>query len=213
MTRPAVYLIRMLIFLAAVAVLTVFLSSALIVAFSTNPLLNALIAFVLLLGIGWNLRQVVRLTPEVRWAETFQQSRTRLAALPPPILLAPMASMLATRGGEGADGHDRFTLSAPAMRSLLDSLASRLDESRELSRYMTGLLIFLGLLGTFWGLLLTVGAVAAVINGMSVGSGDINALFDQLKSGLGAAVAGAWGRRFPAPCSGWRGRWCWASWI
>jgi hypothetical protein len=190
MTRPAVYLIRMLVFLAAVAVLTVFLSSALITAFTTNPLLNALIATVLFIGIGWNLRQVVRLTPEVRWAETFQQSRTRLAALPPPVLLAPMASMLATRGGKSADGHDRFTLSAPAMRSLLDSLASRLDESRELSRYMTGLLIFLGLLGTFWGLLLTVGAVAAVINGMSVGSGDINALFDQLKSGLAKPLQG-----------------------
>jgi hypothetical protein len=190
MTRPGVYLVRMLVFLAAVVVLTIFLSSALVTAFSTNPLLNALIAFVLLLGIGWNIRQVVRLTPEVRWAETFQQSRSRLAALPPPMLLAPMASMLATRGGKGADGHDRFTLSAPAMRSLLDSLASRLDESRELSRYMTGLLIFLGLLGTFWGLLLTVGAVAAVINGMSVGSGDINALFDQLKSGLAKPLQG-----------------------
>ena len=190
MTRPAVYLIRMLVFLAAVAVLAVFLSSALLVAFATNPLLNALIAFVLLIGIGWNIYQVVRLTPEVRWAETFQQSRTRLAALPPPVLLAPMASMLATRGGKGPDGHDRFTLSAPTMRSLLDSLASRLDESRELSRYMTGLLIFLGLLGTFWGLLLTVGAVAAVINGMSVGSGDINALFDQLKSGLAKPLQG-----------------------
>ena len=73
MTRPAVYLLRMLVFLAAVAVLTVFLSSALITAFSTNPLLNALIALVLLLGIGWNIRQVVRLTPEVGWVETLQQ--------------------------------------------------------------------------------------------------------------------------------------------
>ena len=189
MTRPAIYLVRMLVFLAAVAVVAGFLSSALIIAFSTNLLLNALIALVLFIGIAWNVRQVVRLTPEVRWAETFQQSRTRLAALPPPVLLAPMASMLATRSKTG-EGQDRFTLSAPAMRGLLDSLASRLDESRELSRYMTGLLIFLGLLGTFWGLLLTVGAVAAVINGMSVGSGDINALFDQLKSGLAKPLQG-----------------------
>ena len=189
MTRPSAYLIRMVAFLVAVLVIAIFLSSALVVAFVTNPLLNALIAFVLLLGIAWNLRQVVRLTPEVRWAETFQQSRSRLAGLPPPVLLAPMASMLASRSAK-TTGNDRFTLSAPAMRSLLDSLASRLDESRELSRYMTGLLIFLGLLGTFWGLLLTVGAVAAVINGMSVGSGDINALFDQLKSGLARPLQG-----------------------
>ena len=189
MTRPAIYLIRMVLFLVAVAVVTAILSPALVTAFETNPLLNALIALVLAVGIFWNIRQVVRLTPEVRWAETFQQSRTRLAGLPSPVLLAPMASMLASRSAKGT-GNDRFTLSAPAMRSLLDSLASRLDESRELSRYMTGLLIFLGLLGTFWGLLLTVGAVAAVINGMSVGSGDINALFDQLKSGLARPLQG-----------------------
>ena len=191
MTRPSAYLIRMAVFLVAVAVIAVVLSAALVTAFATNPLLNALIACVLAIGIAWNLRQVIRLTPEVRWAETFQQSRARLAGLPAPVLLAPMASMLSSRSAKATGaGNDRFTLSAPAMRSLLDSLASRLDESRELSRYMTGLLIFLGLLGTFWGLLLTVGAVANVINGMSVGSGDINALFDQLKSGLARPLQG-----------------------
>ena len=190
MTRPTIYLIRMLVFLVAVLVVAALLSHALIIAFDNNPLLNGLIFLVLLLGILWNLRQVLRLTPEVNWVETFQQSRTRLAALPAPRLLAPMATMLATRTGRGRDGQERFTLSAPAMRSLLDSIASRLDESRELSRYMTGLLIFLGLLGTFWGLLLTVGAVSDVIAGMSVGSGDINALFDQLKSGLARPLHG-----------------------
>ena len=126
----------------------------------------------------------------VHWLETFQTARAQLAALPPPRLLAPMASMLAARQAKTREGQDRFTLSAPAMRSLLDSLSSRLDESRELSRYMTGLLIFLGLLGTFWGLLLTVGSVSEVISGMSVGSGDLNALFEQLKSGLGRPLKG-----------------------
>jgi len=190
MTRPKVYLVRMLGFLLAVIVLTVLLSGALINAFSSNPALNGLIFLVLLIGIGWNLLQVTRLTPEVHWLETFQKSRARLATLPPPRLLAPMASMLAARQAKSREGQDRFTLSAPAMRSLLDSLASRLDESRELSRYMTGLLIFLGLLGTFWGLLLTVSAIADVIGGMSVGSGDINALFEQLKTGLGRPLKG-----------------------
>ncbi len=190
MTRPKIYLVRMLGFLLAVIVLTVLLSGALINAFSSNPALNGLIFLVLLIGIGWNLLQVTRLTPEVHWLETFQKSRARLATLPPPRLLAPMASMLAARQAKSREGQDRFTLSAPAMRSLLDSLASRLDESRELSRYMTGLLIFLGLLGTFWGLLLTVSAIADVIGGMSVGSGDINALFEQLKTGLGRPLKG-----------------------
>ncbi len=189
MTRPTTFLVRMVLFLAAVLVAAAVLSPVLLVAFANNPVLNGLIVVVLLLGVSWNLRQVLRLSPEVRWLETFQQSRPRLAALPPPKLLAPMASMLASRG-RNRDGEDRFTLSAPAMRSLLDSLASRLDESRELSRYMTGLLIFLGLLGTFWGLLLTIGSVADVINAMSVGNGDVNLLFDQLKSGLSRPLHG-----------------------
>ena len=190
MTRPNTYLVRMVVFLVAVLVVAGLLSSALITAFSSNPLLNSLIFVVLLIGVGWNVTQVSRLQPEVHWLETFQTARTQLAALPPPRLLAPMASMLSARQAKGRDGNDRFTLSAPAMRSLLDSLQSRLDESRELSRYMTGLLIFLGLLGTFWGLLLTVASVSDVIGGMSVGSGDLNALFEQLKSGLARPLRG-----------------------
>ena len=190
MTRPNTYLIRMAAFLAAVLLVALLLSGALVTAFESNPLLNTLILLVLLVGIAWNVLQVSRLGPEVHWLETFQKARTQLAALPAPRLLAPMASMLAARQAKSREGQDRFTLSAPAMRSLLDSLSSRLDESRELSRYMTGLLIFLGLLGTFWGLLLTVASVSDVISGMSVGSGDLNALFEQLKSGLGRPLKG-----------------------
>ncbi len=189
MTRPLLYLFRMLIFLAAVIVVVVLLSGALLAAFDANPLLNSLILLVGLLGVAWNIRQVTRLAPEVAWVEAFRRSRASLSALPAPRLLAPMASMLAARG-KGRDPDERFTLSAPAMRSLLDTIASRLDESRELSRYMTGLLIFLGLLGTFWGLLLTVHSVGDVITGMSVGSGDINALFEQLKTGLSQPLRG-----------------------
>ncbi len=190
MTHPTQYLYRMLVFLLAVAALGFLLNDALIVAFNANPLLNGLILAVLALGISWNIRQVTRLRREVTWLETFQQARQRIAGIPAPRLLAPMASMLASRAGKTKDGHERFTLSAPATRSLLDTIASRLDESRELSRYTTGLLIFLGLLGTFWGLLLTVRSVSDVITGMSVGSGDINALFEQLKSGLAQPLKG-----------------------
>ena len=134
--------------------------------------------------------QVFRLSPEVVWLETFQRARNRIAAAPAPRLLAPIAAMLAARTAKGRDGQERFTISAQVMRSMLDSIASRLDESRELSRYMVGLLIFLGLLGTFWGLLLTVSSVGDVINSMSVGSGDINALFEQLKGGLAKPLKG-----------------------
>jgi hypothetical protein len=179
----------MLIFLAAVLAVGIFLIPKLRIFFASNPALNAFNFFVLLLGILWNLRQVQRLEPEVAWVGDYQRSRQRLSGLTPPKLLAPMARMLASRA-EAAGREGRVTLSAQANRSLLDGIGSRLDESRELSRYATALMIFLGLLGTFWGLLKTVSAVADVIQGMSVGGGDINAVFDQLKSGLAGPLAG-----------------------
>ncbi|MCC6717489.1 MAG: flagellar motor protein MotA [Acetobacteraceae bacterium] len=208
MTRPTKFLFRMIVFLVLVAGVTALLSGELFVAFTANPLLNGVIAAVLAGGVLWNIRQVVRLTPEVTWLETFQRNRPSLAALPTPKLLSPLVSMLAARdarridrtAGDGA----RFTISAQAMRSMLDTIASRLDESRELSRYMISLLIFLGLLGTFWGLLLTIAAVADVIGGMSVGSGDINALFEQLKVGLGKPLRGM-GTAFSASMLGLAG--------
>jgi biopolymer transport protein ExbB/TolQ len=209
MTRPTMYLLRMLIFLALVLAVAALLSAFLVTAFTNNPALNGLIFAILLGGIGWNLRQVQRLGPEVAWAEAFQRNRSRLPEQPAPKLLAPMASMLASRTArprdtKSRDGRESLSLSAPAMRSLLDSISSRLDESRELSRYMTALLIFLGLLGTFWGLLRTVSAVGDVIGGMSVGSGDVNALFEQLKSGLQQPLHGM-GTAFSASMFGLAG--------
>ncbi|HYF06692.1 MAG TPA: flagellar motor protein MotA [Acetobacteraceae bacterium] len=184
MTRPTTYLWRMLLFLGAVGLVVWLLSDQLVQAFGANPVLNAVILAVLAAGIVWNLRQVIGLRAEAAWVEGFRQPKPGEAVPAAPRLLAPMASMLSVRR------HDRFSLSALAMRSVLDGIASRLDESRELSRYMTGLLIFLGLLGTFWGLLETIGAVADVIGGMSVGSGDLNQLFNQLKEGLSRPLAG-----------------------
>ena len=190
MTRPTQYILRMVLFLVVIGIVAGLLARALVTAFNNNVLLNSFILLVLAVGITWNLLQVIRLSPEVTWLQTFNRARAGVASLPQPRLLAPMASMLASKGGRNRDGHDRLTLSAPAMRSLLDTISSRLDENRELSRYMVGLLIFLGLLGTFWGLLLTVSSVSDVINGMSVGSGDINTLFDQLKAGLARPLRG-----------------------
>ena len=204
MTKPTLYLLRMLIFLLVVAAIVVALSGALITAFASNPILNSVIVLVMLCGVFWNITQVTRLTPEVNWVEAFQTARNRLATIAAPRLLAPMASMLVARQSKGREGTDRFTLSAPAMRSLLDGLDSRLSEGREISRYLTGLLIFLGLLGTFWGLLLTVGAVSDVIGGMSVGSGDLNALFEQLKTGLARPLRGM-GTAFSASMLGLSG--------
>jgi len=204
MTRPTLYLLRMLIFLVIAAGAVALLAPTLEVAFQNNPILNSLILLVLFAGIIWNIRQVLRLAPEVTWVETFRTARPRLSTLPVPRLLAPMASMLATQRGKGREGGERFTLSTPAMRSLLDSIASRLDESRELSRYMIALLIFLGLLGTFWGLLRTVSAVGDVIGAMTIGTGDVTVMFDQLKSGLEKPLHGM-GTAFSASMFGLAG--------
>ncbi|WP_270939062.1 flagellar motor protein MotA [Falsiroseomonas oryzae] len=184
MTSPTLFLWRMLGFLAAVALLTGLLSAELTQAFAANVLLNATILVVLLAGIAWNIRQVLLLTKEVEWLEAFRNPVAGAPSRPPPRLLAPMASMFSSRRSE------RLQLSALAMRSVLDGIAARLDETRELSRYATGLLIFLGLLGTFWGLLLTIGSVSNVINDMSVGTGDITTLFNQLKAGLAEPLRG-----------------------
>ncbi len=184
MTQPMVYLWRMVAFLAAVLLVAALLWGELRVAFEANTVLNSVILGVLVFGIVWNLRQVLALRHEVAWLEGFRSVRGAGDAPVQPRLLAPMASMLSARRTE------RVSLSAIAMRSVMDGILSRLDETRELSRYMTGLLIFLGLLGTFWGLLLTIGAVADVIGNMSVGSGDLNALFNQLKTGLARPLEG-----------------------
>jgi hypothetical protein len=183
MTAPTTFLWRILAFLAAVVVVAGLLVTEIGRAFAANPLLNTVILAVLLLGIAWNIRQVLALTREVEWIDAFRNPEhgDQVAA---PKLLAPMASMLASRRSE------RLQLSALAMRSVLDGIGNRLDETRDISRYATGLLIFLGLLGTFWGLLLTIASVSDVISGMSVGTGDINALFNQLKSGLAEPLRG-----------------------
>src|SRR3979490_1436110 len=155
-----------------------------VLAFFANPGLNALIGLVLLIGTILSFRQVIRLYPEVAWVNNFRIADPGIAVeRQHPILLAPMAAIL---GGERTG---RMTITQQTMRHLLDSIATRLDEARDISRYMTGLLVFLGLLGTFWGLIETVGSVGKVIDGLKVG-GDAGALFDTLKEGLAAPLGG-----------------------
>jgi hypothetical protein len=183
LSSPRIFLVRMLVFLVLCALITVVLYKQIVVAFFANPGLNALIGLVLLVGIILCFRQVVRLYPEVAWVNNFRIADPGLALARHPTLLAPMAAIL---GGERTG---RMTISQQTMRHLLDSIATRLDEARDISRYMTGLLVFLGLLGTFWGLIETVGSVGKVIDGLKVG-GDAGALFDTLKEGLAAPLGG-----------------------
>jgi hypothetical protein len=181
-SSPRIYLFRMLVFLVLGGLLIIILHRQIWAAFLANPGLNGLIIGVLVIGILLSFRQVLRLFPEVAWVNGFRLADPGVAIERQPSLLAPMAVILGDRMGS-------MSLSTPAMRGILDSIANRLDEARDTSRYMTGLLVFLGLLGTFWGLIETVGSVGKVIEGLRVG-GDASAMFDALKEGLAAPLGG-----------------------
>jgi hypothetical protein len=182
LTSPRIFLIRMLVFLILCGLIAFVLQKQIANAFFANPWLNGLIVGVLLIGIILSFHQVIRLFPEVSWVNGFRRADPKLASREPK-LLAPMAAML------GSEPSGRVAMSTQTMRAFLDSLATRLDEARDISRYLTGLLVFLGLLGTFWGLIETVGSVGTVINSLKPG-GDADSVFDALKEGLAAPLGG-----------------------
>ena len=182
LTSPRIFLFRMLVFLVLCGLIAFVLQKQILNAFNANPWLNGLIVLVLLIGIVLSFARVIRLFPEVSWVNSYRRAdlgRTARA----PTLLAPMAAILGSeRGG-------RVAISAQTMGAFLDSLANRLDEARDISRYLTGLLVFLGLLGTFWGLIETVSSVGTIINNLNVG-GDADSVFNALKEGLAAPLGG-----------------------
>jgi hypothetical protein len=183
MSRPHRYVLLMVIGVLAVLGLGYLLKAPLIEAFSHNPPLNTGIFVVLAIGIIFIFFQVFRLYPEIAWIDQFRRGGQELSTTRPPRLLAPMAAMLGERRG-------RLNLSTVSLRSLLDGINARLDESHDTSRYLIGLLVFLGLLGTFWGLLGTVSSVGAAVANLTVGTGDPAALFSQLKQGLTEPLSG-----------------------
>jgi hypothetical protein len=182
LSSPRIFLGWMVVFLILFAFVMLVLYKQIVFAFGANPWLNALIIGVLGVGIVHAFRQVIRLFPEVNWVNSFRLADPGLAVERPPVLLAPMASILGDRMG-------RMAISSPTMRGILDSIATRLDEARDISRYMTGLLVFLGLLGTFWGLIATVSSVGNVISSLKV-EGDAGTVFDSLREGLAAPLSG-----------------------
>ncbi len=186
LASPRIFLIRMLVFLILCGLIAFVLQRQILNAFLANPWLNALIIGVLFIGIILAFHHVIRLFPEVKWVNSYRSARGAdgtPAATRVPKLLAPMAAMI------GSERIERVAISAQTMRAFLNSLATRLDEARDISRYLTGLLVFLGLLGTFWGLIETVGSVGGIINGLKIG-GDADSVFEALKEGLAAPLGG-----------------------
>jgi hypothetical protein len=188
MNRSRRFLIRMALFLVLVSVLVVVLGRELVNAFMGNPAVNGVILGILVAGIAYIFRQVLLLDPEIDWIESFQNHQaggdSDTARHPAPRLLAPMARMLGAQQGR------RVSLSASSLQALLDGIASRLNETRETSRYLIGVLVFLGLLGTFYGLLETVRSVGGVIGALNVGASDLARAFADLKSGLESPLHG-----------------------
>ena len=183
LATPQLYLWRMIIFLIIAGFIALILYRQAYTAFISNPGLNSVIIAVLLIGISLAFRQVLRLFPEIRWVNTFRVAEPGIEVERAPVLLAPMATLLGDRIG-------RMAISTTTMRSILDSILMRLDEDRDMSRYLVSLLVFLGLLGTFWGLLQTVSAVADTIRSLDVSSGNTGVIFEDLKAGLAAPLGG-----------------------
>jgi hypothetical protein len=194
LASPAVYLVKIIIFLVLVALVAAILYSELVRFFLANPFINSLIVLTLAIGIILSFRQVLLLIPEIKWVNSLQEGR-----MPPtqPRLLAPVANLLRDRLGEAV-------ITPSSMRSILDSVGNRLDEAKDTSRYLTGLLVFLGLLGTFYGLLETVTHVASTIQALDATQGDTASLFTNLKQGL-AAPLGGMGTAFSASLLGLSG--------
>ncbi len=199
LSGPQIFVWRMLLFVVLIGLLIVIFNQKILelVNFSSSTPLKMLIAGVLIFGVLLTFQQVFRLFPEVRWVNNFRLSDPGLANDHVPVMLAPMAMMLKRRQGQAA-------ISATAMRSLLDSIASRLDESRETTRYLVGLLIFLGLIGTFWGLLITTGSVGDAIRALSTEGKDTAQVFQDLKTSLETPLTGM-GTAFSASLLGLAG--------
>ena len=183
LSMPGVFLVRMLLFLALVGFIAAILFPQFEDAFQANPGLNGLIIAVLGIGVIFAFWQVIRLYPEIRWVNAFRIADPGLGISHRPVLLGPMATMLRDRTGA-------LSLSTGSMRSIMDSIGSRLDEARDTGRYLVGLLVFLGLLGTFWGLLDTIRSVGETINALDTKSADSTLIFEELKTGLGAPLRG-----------------------
>ena len=179
-SRPLRYVVRTLVFLALIGFLIFILQDGLRTAFMTNPGLNGLIVGALAVGVLLALRELARVDSEAR-AATRLAGDPAGAAIGRSEVIGPLAAVLPAL--------ERRSLSPTQATSLLESVAVRLDDGREVLRYLAGLLVFLGLLGTFWGLLDTVSSVGNVIKSLRTGA-EAGVLFDELKAGLAAPLAG-----------------------
>jgi hypothetical protein len=181
-SQPLRQIVSMLLVLGLAAFVVVLALPRVLPVFEANPYLNGFIIFVFLIGVLACFLQVAQLINSVRWIEGFTKGRDETRAA--PRLLAPLAALLRTRGA-------RMQIGSSSTRSILDSVATRIDEAREITRYIVNLLIFLGLLGTFYGLATTVPALVDTIRSLAPQEGEEGvAVFGRLMDGLDAQLSG-----------------------
>jgi hypothetical protein len=183
-TQPVRQIVSMVIVLALVGAGAYVAYPQVAPVFLANLWLNGFIAFVFVIGLLATFWQVIQLFSSVNWIEGFAADRPGHQLTRAPRLLAPLAALLRTRG-------KRRQISSASSRSILDSVATRIDEERDITRYITNLLIFLGLLGTFYGLATTVPAVVDTIRSLAPqGDEEGIAVFQRLMTGLEAQLGG-----------------------
>ncbi len=182
-TQPIRQIVTMMVVTAMIVVGAWLIHAQVADIVKTNPLLNGLIGFVFLFGIATCFWQVLILMQSVNWIEDFVRARPGFDGIAPPSLLAPLASLLRSRRGN--------TISSSASRSIQESVESRVEESRDITRYLINLLVFLGLLGTFWGLATTVPAVVDTIRSLAPQEGESGLdVFGKLMKGLESQLGG-----------------------
>ena len=183
-SQPIRQIVTMLVAVALVAAGAWVIHDTVIGIIETNPLLNGFIAFVFLLGVITCFWQVFILVQSVSWIEGFARHEPGAEAVTPPRLLAPLAQLLRSRGA-------RMQISASSSRSIQESVATRIDEARDITRYLVNLLVFLGLLGTFYGLATTVPAVVETIRSLTPQEGETGMqVFGKLMTGLESQLGG-----------------------
>lgn len=171
----------MVAFLVAIIFFLIYFSDKIQIFFLTNITLNGFITLILSIGIIFLIRQVIILEPELIWLNSFISKNSRIS-LKPPKLLKPIAQLIKKKP-------EKIFLTQSSAKTLLESIELKLVEQKEISRYLIGLLIFLGLLGTFWGLLETIQSVSGTLKNLDF-SQESQSLFILLKESLEKPLSG-----------------------
>lgn len=183
-SQPIRQILSMLLVLGLTGTGAFFALPSVLPVFQANPYLNGFIAFVFIIGVLACFWQVSQMIKSVRWIEAFASQRSGEAPVKAPQLLAPLAALLRQRGKQ-------MQITTTSTRSILDSVATRIDEAREITRYLVSLLIFLGLLGTFYGLATTVPALVDTIRSLAPQDGETGVdVFSRLMTGLESQLGG-----------------------